>query len=85
MSVPTGTLLVIEILSPEDSYSETQVRVSDYLRMGVGTVWIIDTRTRTGRMCIGDVWRASSYLEVPGTSLYVNLSEMFGFLGKPTV
>ena len=41
-------LLVIEILSPDDSYSDTQERAQDYRAMGVETVWIIDPKTRTG-------------------------------------
>ena len=48
-------LLVIEILSAGDSYSELQERCEDYRQMGVETVWIIDPRTRTGRMCSGAV------------------------------
>ena len=44
-------LLVIEILSPDDSYSDTQERAQDYRAMGVETVWIIDPKTRSGRMC----------------------------------
>ena len=31
-------LLVIEILSPDDSYSDTQERAQDYRAMGVGTL-----------------------------------------------
>ena len=49
-------LLVIEILSPDDSYSDTQERAQDYRAMGVETVWIIDPKTRTGRMCSGTEW-----------------------------
>jgi Uma2 family endonuclease len=73
-------LLVIEILSPEDSYSDTQERAEDYLSMGVGTVWIIDPKTRTGRMCNGAVWTAARRLEVPNTQLFVNLDEIFQYL-----
>jgi Uma2 family endonuclease len=73
-------LLVIEILSPEDSYSDTQERAEDYLSMGVGTVWIIDPKTRTGRMCNGAVWTAARRLEVPNTPLYVDLDEIFKYL-----
>src|SRR6201999_91484 len=40
-------LLVVEILSPDHSYSDTQERAQDYMGMGVGTVWIIDPKTRT--------------------------------------
>jgi Uma2 family endonuclease len=73
-------LLVIEILSPEDSYSDTQERAEDYLAMGVGTVWIVDPKTRTGRMCNGAVWTAARRLEVPNSPLFVNLDEIFQYL-----
>jgi Uma2 family endonuclease len=70
-------LLVIEILSPDDSYSDTQDRAQDYRAMGVETVWIIDPKTRTGRVCSGTEWVEASRLEVKGTPLYVNLPEIF--------
>jgi Uma2 family endonuclease len=73
-------LLVIEILSPDDSYSDTQERAQDYRAMGVETVWIIDPKTRSGRMCSGTDWVESSRLEVKGTPLYVDLPDVFGQL-----
>lgn len=73
-------LLVIEILSPDDSYSDTQERAQDYRAMGVETVWIIDPKTRSGRMCSGAEWVESSRLEVKGTQLYVDLPEIFSQL-----
>jgi Uma2 family endonuclease len=73
-------LLVIEILSPDDSYSDTQERAQDYRAMGVETVWIIDPKTRTGRMCLGAEWVESSRLEVRGTPLFVSLDDIFSQL-----
>jgi Uma2 family endonuclease len=73
-------LLVIEILSPDDSYSDTQERAQDYRVMGVETVWIIDPKTRSGRMCSGADWVESSRLEVKGTPLYVILPDIFSQL-----
>jgi Uma2 family endonuclease len=70
-------LLVIEILSPDDSYSDTQERTKDYREMGVETVWIVDPKTRTGRMCIGAQWIEAKRLTVAGTPLYVELDEIF--------
>lgn len=70
-------LLIIEILSPDDTYSDTEERVRDYRKMGVETVWIIDPRTRTGRMCSGADWVEASRLEVKGTPLFVELPEIF--------
>jgi Uma2 family endonuclease len=73
-------LLVIEILSPDDSYSDTQERAQDYQKMGVGTVWIIDPKTRTGRMCSGPEWVEASRLEVRQTPLFVDLPGIFSQL-----
>ena len=73
-------VLVIEILSPDDSYSDTQERAQDYRAMGVETVWIIDPKTRSGRMCSGAEWVESPRLAVKRTALYVNLPEIFSQL-----
>ena len=75
-------LLVVEILSPDDSYSDTEERAGDYLAMDVETVWIVDPRTRTGRMCRGAEWIASDRLEVPGTPVYADLPEIFSGIGE---
>lgn len=70
-------LLVIEILSPDDSYSDLQERCQDYMQMGVATVWIIDPKTRSGRMCSGAKWIGADRLEVSGTPIYVDLADLF--------
>jgi Uma2 family endonuclease len=75
-------LLVIEILSPDDSYSDTQERAQDYRKMGVETVWIIDPKTRSGRMCSGVEWVESQRLEVKSTPLYVSLPDIFSQLAS---
>ena len=36
----------IEILSPEDRMSRVEVRINDYLAMGVPYVWVLDPETR---------------------------------------
>ena len=70
-------LLVIEILSPDDSYSDTQERANDYRQMGVETIWIIDPKTRTGRVCTGAQWIEATRLEVRNTPLFVELANIF--------
>ena len=73
-------MLVVEVLSPDDTYSDTQERAADYLSMEVATVWIVDPKTRTGRMCNSPVWAATAWLEVPGAPLFVNLDEISLYL-----
>jgi Uma2 family endonuclease len=73
-------LLVVEILSPDDSYADLQDRCQDYRLMGVPTVWIIDPTTRSARMCSGDTWTETRRLIAPGTRMYVDLDELFAGL-----
>ncbi len=44
--VKTPPFLCVEILSPEDRMSRLEVRIQDYLRMGVPNVWVLDPLTR---------------------------------------
>jgi Uma2 family endonuclease len=73
-------ILVVEILSPDDSYSDLQERCEDYRAMGVETMWIIDPKTRSGRMCSGMDWIGAETLSVANTPIYVNLTELFARL-----
>jgi hypothetical protein len=45
--------------------------------MGVENIWIVDPKTRSGRMCIGPSWQAADRLEIPGTPIYVQLDDLF--------
>jgi Uma2 family endonuclease len=38
--------IYIEILSPEDRMNRVEIRIADYLEMGVSYVWILDPQTR---------------------------------------
>ncbi len=73
-------LLVVEILSPDDSYSDTQQRAQDYLLMGVETIWIIDPGTRTARVCSGRTWTQATRLDVAKTPIFVEIDTLFASL-----
>ena len=70
-------LLVVEILSPDDRYSDMQQRAQDYLRMGVETIWIVDPESRTARVCTGRTWTETARLEVAGTPIYIETETLF--------
>lgn len=45
--IPVVPDLAVEIVSPNDLFSEVQVKVEEYLEAGVQMVWVIDPDTRT--------------------------------------
>jgi Uma2 family endonuclease len=48
--VTTPPYLCVEILSPEDTASETLDKVGEYLHFGMAWVWVVDPVTRTGQI-----------------------------------
>lgn len=50
-SIPEGYLdvppdLVVEVVSPSDSWSDVEAKVEEYLGMGVKAVWVVDPQRR---------------------------------------
>lgn len=46
--------ICIEILSPDDSFTKVQARISDYVQMGVENIWILDPQEKAAWICKGD-------------------------------
>lgn len=70
-------VLVVEILSPGDTYEEMKERAADYRNMGAQAIWIIDPETQTGEMFENAAWTVARRLTVAGTPMYVELDELF--------
>jgi Uma2 family endonuclease len=72
-------LLCIEILSPEDTVSRTNIRVQDYLKFGVPVVWVVDPSER--RVWVyrpnAAVEEAENSVKLDGTELEVPFPEIF--------
>ncbi len=72
-------LLCIEILSPEDTVSRTNVRVKEYLDFGVPVVWVIDPAEK--RVWIyratGMEEATGGFVKLDGTCIEVPFSEIF--------
>src|SRR5260370_21753384 len=45
--ITTPPFLCVEVVSPDDRASRLQDKISDYLRMGVSYVWVVDPYLRT--------------------------------------
>jgi Uma2 family endonuclease len=71
-------LLAVEILSPEDRYSDLTTKIRKYLDWGVKAVWIVDPDSP-----IGQVWTApyacamEGMLTVAGTEIHLDLDALF--------
>jgi Uma2 family endonuclease len=81
--VRTPPTLCIEILSRDDSMSEMQERIDDYLAMGVEVVWVVDPRRR--KAFIVDERGGQQPVEeliVPGTAIRVGVGEVFAELDE---
>ncbi len=77
-TLTTPPLIVIEILSPTDTFSEMRKRIRDFQTMGIENIWIIDPQERTGFLCGQDAsWHPVMRFEVPGTPIFLNLPELF--------
>lgn len=78
-------LLVIEVLSPDDTYSALRKRAKDYQNMGVAHIWLIDPDTRTAQTCEQAFWVERERLEVERTGIYLDTPALFAALdsGEP--
>ena len=77
----TPPLLVIDILSPEDTLNRLQDRVTDYLQFGVEHIWVIDPYSRRAYLADHRGFHEPAegsvvgFLTIPGTPIAVPLAE----------
>jgi Uma2 family endonuclease len=75
-------LCVIEILSPDDTYSRTWERAADYRKMGIENIWLIDPGTRSGQASTAQGWQDTMDFEIPGTPIKLTLADVFSRLDQ---
>jgi len=78
-------MLCIEILSPEDRWSRVQLRVQEYLSMGVPEVWAVDAELRKVTVLRKNGMQsehASEILKLPNTGAEIDLAEVFAVLDE---
>ncbi len=75
-------LIVIEILSLEDSLKETELRLRDFQAMGVGNTWLLDPQKRTARVYSAAGWSETDRLTVPGSPIYLDVAALFDKLDR---
>jgi len=79
-------LIAIEILSPEDKWSEFQKKIAEYIAFGTEHIWIVDPQRRAWTADLSGLHPVEGDLEgtltVPGTPIRVSLSEAFAKLDR---
>ncbi len=81
-TITEAPLIVVEVLSPRDTYAETRRRARDYRQMGVENIWLIDPETRTAQVCAKESWTETTRFEVEGSAIYLDISALFARLDK---
>jgi Uma2 family endonuclease len=78
----TPPYICIEVLSPEDRLSCTELVLADYFAMGVPNIWLIDPYARAAYTFgpAGLQPNGSVVLTIPGTTVELDLAPMFARL-----
>ncbi len=71
--------IVIEILSPRDTFTNIQEKLQDYAEFGVEFVWIVDPRTKTAMIQSGGAMRpvTDGVLRTTNPAIEIPFSELF--------
>lgn len=80
--IQTPPVVIIEILSPEDRVSRYAVRLEDYRRMGVKSIWVIDPATRRGFDCSTASWIETSRFAVAESPVHIHLDAIFAAIDE---
>ena len=73
----TPPFICIEILSPDDRFSEMRQRVEDYLAFGVPYVWILDPATRQAWRCTPGGTQGVTELRTENPETLVPVGDLF--------
>lgn len=74
-------LIALEILSPEDTFSDLLDRASDLSRMGVEHVWLFDPENHKAYIYAGG-WRLEDKLSVPNSPVYLDLEWLWSEVNR---
>ena len=82
--VREAPLVVIEVLSPEDTMKRLLEKVKEYLNMGVGHIWAFDPSSRVAYRCDANGFHRveEAELTLPDSPLRLNLADVFQVLDK---
>lgn len=75
-------LIVIEIVSPSDSFSDIEEVVADYQQMGIENIWVVDPQKRVGWIYEAGTRIQARLLRAKTGLMYVDLDQIFAELDE---
>ena len=70
-------LIVIEVLSPDDSHAELMRRFADYAAVGVPNIWLVDPITQCLSIYHDRSLTASAVLAIPGYNVAIRPADIW--------
>src|SRR5262249_18773066 len=74
-------LIVIEVLSPDDSHAELMRKFTDYAEIGVPHIWLVDPVARRFSVYRDESLIGTTQFEVPAHGVLIRQSDIFGLGG----
>ena len=73
----TRPLIVIEVLSPNDSHAELMRKFADYASLGIPHIWLVDPIAKRFSIYHDESLTAMPQFEVPGHSVSIRPADIF--------
>ena len=75
-------LLVVEIISPSDTFGHMDELVADYRAMGIPNIWIIHPTRRLGWVANREPWVEARMLQAEGSPAFLDVDALFANLDE---
>lgn len=85
--IPASPDLAVEVVSPNDTFTGIRDKIDEYLKAGVGTVWVIYPATRDAEKCEGSRRELSVATLTAGClpGFELSVSKLFSSLRAPSL
>ncbi len=75
-------LIVIEVVSPSDSFGDLEDTIADYQAMGIPNIWLIHPTKRLGWTCNYEPWVPTERFQAVDSPIYIDLPALFAELDE---
>jgi Uma2 family endonuclease len=80
--IDSAPVAIVEILSQEDHIPRHTDRLEDFRRMGVKSIWAVDSAARKGFDASSKEWAEATSFAVPETPIQIDLAAVFAEMDR---